>query len=780
MVRRIIDIWTTSCLRYRKTVLVAVAGITLLAASQLANVHFNNALELWFLEDDPGLVAHQHLIDTFASDELIVVGLEAPDVFTPEVLERVDRLTHEIEKAPHVEKVFSLTNIESIRGVGDSLEVGKLIDMPVDPDTLSAIRARALANELYVGNVVSAAGDFTCIIARLPHYVDDFGYKIEAVKAIQAILDREKGVRLYLAGGPPLDEQFYEISDRDSARMSVLMVGLLAIVLWFLLHSVSGVLLPLATVVMSVVWAMGWIGLSGVRANIITTMLPPLLLAVGVAASMHILVEYRNRCAAGAEKSAALSGSFRDLMTPLFLTSVTTAIGMLSLCISRVEGIREFGVFAALGVAGAFVLSVSFVPVVVSFLPAPGPPRHHRLALSAATLERLHRFTLRRGAPILAVSAVLIAVGIAGATRVKTESAFLEYFPDDAPIKIATRRIEKGLAGTVTLEITIDSGEPDGIKDPKMLAAMADFQTWLEQQPHVSSTQSVTQFFKDMRRAFHGNDQREYKLPQTREEAAQYLLLYELDAPDGDIREYASYDYREARISARMDVASSSAALKLVHDTRRYIAEHFPPGVSATPAGIALLYANMEQYILQSLMLGFSIALFAIFLVLSMQTRSFVLGGIAMIPNVVPIVMCLGIMGFAGIHLDSMTAMVASVSIGLAVDDTIHFITRVRQHSQAGRDVVGALRGATLDVGRAIIYTSITLVLGFGVNLIATFVGIVYFGLLCLLTVVFALLADLFLLPVVLRWHGGAGTMAAPVADTTLAEGPVSSAGTGG
>ncbi len=759
MSERIANTWGRFCLRYRKTVLAIILGITAVAAVQLQDVRFDNALEIWFLDDDPALLAHRRLIDTFTSDELVVIGFEAPDVFDPEVLALIDRVTRAVEEAPHVEKVFSLTNIESITGRDDMIEVGDLVEFPIDPAELPGLRERTLANDLYVGNVVSADGGFACIIARLPHYTDNFDYKVEAISAIRLILESEPDTHFYFAGGPVFDERFFYLSERDSMVTSGVMIALLVTTLWLLTRSVTGVVLPLTTVVLATIWAIGWIALAGVKVNFVTTMLPPLMLAVGIAGSMHVMVDYGNRLAAGQEKIAALRDVYRELTGPLFLTTLTTAIGMMSLTISRVQGIREFGAFAALGVVGAFLLSITFVPVILSYLP-PLRRKHGpsgAVAMSGRSLARLHEFTLKRGPAIVVVSILIVAVSIAGASRVKAESAFLEMFKESEQVRIDTHKFEEELSGTFTIDVMVDSGRADGIKEPEAIRALDGLESFLQSQSDISSTQSVADYFKDLRRAFFNNDQSQYRLPETREEAAQYLLLYEMDAPDGDIREYVTFDYSQARVTGRVDLNSSAAATRTVNATRQYIAENFPDSLDATVAGVALLYTNMEDYIRESLIRGFSLALIAIFAVLCIQLRSVTLGAIAMIPNLSPIIVCLGVMGFAGIHLDSMTTMVASISIGLAVDDSIHFLSRIRHHIDKGQEINAALHDSTIEIGRALVYTSICLCAGFGVMMAGSFVGMIYFGMLSMLTIAVALIADLLLLPVVLRWTRGAG-----------------------
>jgi predicted RND superfamily exporter protein len=754
--------------------LLLIVAISALAVSAAPRLEFDNALENWFVTGDPALAAHDRLIDTFSSDDTIVIGYAAPDVFAPEVLEFIDELSAAVETAPHVEKVFSLTTIESIAGNGETLEVGKLFEFPVDPEKAAATRERVLANELYVGNVVSKAGDYTALVARLPHIKGDFNYKIESVKAVEEILDRYPDREFDYSGAPVMDERFYALSEEDSATTSTLMVIFLVGTLWFLMRSTAGVLLPIATVVLALSWTLGWLALSGFQANVMTTMLPAVVLAVGVADSMHILVDYRNRFVTGDEdKMEVLRDVYRDLFGPLYLTSLTTAIGMMSLSISRVLGVRLFGWCAAAGVAGAFFLSITLVPIVLSYLPAPRARTDSRRRVrESKALEAIHRVTIERPKTVAAVFGVMLVAGLIGAAQVETESAFMEQFPDDAPVKIATERMEEALAGSVTLEVMVDSGQEGGIKEPATLAALDDMAAFLETDPAIQSAQSIVDYFKDLRRAFHDNDQGEYRLPETREEAAQYLLLYEMDAPDGDIKDFLTFDYGEARLSARMSVRSSKEATALVDSFNEYVANELPEGLRAISTGLIVLYANMERYIRESMIRGFTFAVIAVYFVMSIQVRSPVLGAIAMIPNIVPVIMCLGIMGFFGIPLDSMTAMVASISIGLAVDDSIHYISRIRQRLRAGETMQEALYDATIEVGRALIFTSITLSFGFGVLLLAHFTGMFWFGLLCLLTIVFALAADLLLLPVVLMWYDGGrrgvtvfGDAEEPVAD---------------
>jgi hypothetical protein len=309
------------------------------------------------------------------------------------------------------------------------------------------------------------------------------------------------------------------------------------------------------------------------------------------------------------------------------------------------------------------------------------------------------------------------------------------------------------MAGTLTLNVLVDSGRDGGVKEPALLAKLAELERFLEAQPNVTAAESVTAYFKDLRRAFYDNDPSEYRLPETREEAAQYLLLYELGAPDGDLHDLVTSDYRKTRVVARVRLESSNASAALVTATQAWLTKNFPSDAETTVTGLLAMYADMENYIRDSLVQGFSSALACIFVVFCIQMRSLMLGSLVMIANSMSILVTLGVMGLFGIRLDSMTAMVASIAIGLADDDSIHFVSRVRLKLDRGIPAVTALRESLVEVGRALVYSSLALSAGFAVMLASGFVAAIYFGLLTMLTIAVSLVSDLVLLPVLLRWY---------------------------
>jgi predicted RND superfamily exporter protein len=467
-----------------------------------------------------------------------------------------------------------------------------------------------------------------------------------------------------------------------------------------------------------------------------------------------VLVEYQSRCRRDEAKIDTLVAVYRELLGPLFLASVTTVIGMLSLTVSRVQGIREFGAFAGLGVVAAFVWTATFLPIALSYLPAPvsRPQQGSSSTSSARTLVWLHRLTMRHPRAIIAVAAVAVALAGVASSQIRAESTFVKIFKQSNPVRLATERIQDVFGGTVTMDVLIDTRREDGVTDSTAVLAIADLEAFLRAQPDVTSTQSLAGYLKALRRAVFDNDAGEYRLPRTREEAAQYLLLYDMEAPDGEIRDLVTLDHRQTRVTARVKMESSKTAVALVERTRQYLRAHFPGDIDAEVSGVIVLIGHMHEYIRNSLVQGFGSAFVLIFAVFCLQMRSVRLGAIVMSANLAPVMLTLGYMGATGIRLDAMTALVASVAIGLTDDASIHFVSRVRSRLSSGCEIDAALHEALVEVGRALVFSGLTLCAGFAVLLSASFSGAVYFGWLTMMTIALALASDLILLPALLRW----------------------------
>jgi predicted RND superfamily exporter protein len=436
----------------------------------------------------------------------------------------------------------------------------------------------------------------------------------------------------------------------------------------------------------------------------------------------------------------------RKMLRPCLFTTLSTGAGFLSFLSSEIPIVRLTGLFAAVGIGLAFVLTVLVLPAALSFLRAPRVTAGRQAqGVLVRTLKRLGPWTARHPRAILACSVVTVGIGLLGITQLSTETTNLLLLKDGHPLRASYDFIERNLTGLSNLEVIVE-GERDALRTPALLEKLDRLSAKIAQEPGLTKTISLVDYVKEINRALHGDDPEYYKIPDTARAVAQSLLLYEFAGGD-ELRDYVSGDYSAGRLTALFRTMSSreSAALQArVLDYARQL--ELPIKVTGT---IALLEA-MEQKVTISQVRSLGIALLLIAGLMALLLRSWRLGLLSLVPNALPILLMFAVMGFAGIPLDAATSIVAGLALGIAVDDTIHYLTRFRRELRQAKSYREALIRTTRTVGRAIVFTSVILFAGFSVLLLGTFKGTIYFGLLIGLAMAFALVGDLVLLPALL------------------------------
>jgi predicted RND superfamily exporter protein len=518
----------------------------------------------------------------------------------------------------------------------------------------------------------------------------------------------------------------------------------------------------------------GFIALLGWKLDLAFTSAPTLLTAIGVAHSVHILSEFRARFAALGDRRDALVATFALIGTPCMLTSVTTAVGFLAMSFVPIKGIAHMAVYNAFGVLAAFLLSFTLLVAFLSFgrrAPrriAPGdtmPPIHGRWM--RAGLLGVARFVMRRRVPILVAFGAVFALSIAGIARLTVDSNWLEDFSDDMPIKAVTQRVDAVMGGVTNLILLFDGGAPDAVKEPAVLRDIERVQRWADARPHlVRKSYSLVDILKDLNQSFHAEDPAWFRLPESRDLVAQYLLLYET-AGGGESDEYVSSDYRRSSLELRLRLAMTGETAALVRDLEAELAARPLEASTLSLTGIGALWLKLLDYIVGSQIQAFLVAFSAIAVLMCLLFWSVRTGAISMMPNLSPVLLILGVMGWLGIPLDYNKVSIAAVAMGIAVDDTIHLVSRYRHEFQRLGRYDEALLAAMLGVGRALIVTSVALVLGFLVLVLSLLDSQATFGILLAATITTALVADFLLMPaLVLTVHPfgpeGAGTQASP------------------
>jgi predicted RND superfamily exporter protein len=759
---------------------VVALSLLLLAGSVglASRAKVDSSYEAYFDPGDPAYRAYEQFRSDFGSDEVSYILYEAPGFeFGPwnlEVMRRIVQLTQALEdEVPFVYEVRSLANAELMVGEEDGIEIRELRDhFPDTQEELLELREQYLAKPMFVGGILSADANYGAIVIEMDRSSTD---PLEEIRldpnggdgldnlypqvtdaAIDEILARPEyaGIRFDHSGDVPLNAIYNRVIADESALLGGITAAVVALILLFFFRSLVGVLAPTIVVQISVLAAVAFIVVMGWKLDLSFSGMPTLLTAIGVATSVHILSEFRARFAQLGDRRKALVETLYLVGTPCLLTSVTTAVGFASMSFVPIKSIAHMGVYSAFGVIAAFFLSLTLLLAMLSF--GRREPRHPRSGMPPAGsrggrfvragLAATARFVERRRVAILAAFAAVFVFSLSGIGRLAIDSNWLDDFSDKLPLKASTIRIDEVMGGVANLVLLFDGGEADAIKEPAVLGEVARIQEWANAQDLVRKSYSIADIVKDLNQTFHAGDPAFHRLPETRELIAQYLILYE-SAGGAEADEYVSSDYRRAQLELRLRLSMTSETVALVRGLDEELAARPLQASSMSMTGIGALWLKLLDYIVTSQIQGFAIAFSIIALLMCGLFRSVKTGFIAMLPNLSPVLLTLGVMGWLDIPLDYNKVSIAAVAMGIAVDDTIHLISRYRHEFQRCADYGEALRASLLDVGRAVVITSVALVAGFLVLLGSVFDSQATQGLLLATTIVAALVADLLLTP---------------------------------
>ncbi|MBC8292761.1 MAG: MMPL family transporter [Proteobacteria bacterium] len=726
--------WFKFVTRYPWLVLAVALVVSAGSLAAVADLRVNNDPETWLTANSAALAAYQEYKQDFDNDEYLVVGYAHPEgVLSESALDMAERLTEAFEQLDGVLRVTSLANVEDIRSDGDLLSVGPLVVRPLDDQQQEKLLKRLATDPLFARSLASADGQVGAMTLKIkPMPEGDYQPRVILTRRMKELTDQEDG-EFHLTGAVQFDLAMYEAMERDDQVLLPVMLVIFSVLLGSLFRTWSGVLLPTLTVGVSVLWTFATLALTGFTLNVMTAGLAIVLLGIGVADSVHYLTEYQEELLAGSKREDAIVGAGMAVFTPCLFTSVTTALGFLGLLVIEVQPIMEFGLFAAVGSLYAFVATITIVPAAIRLLPEP-----RRLVAASQQghsryLRALFGLVSRQRAPLLAVSVLFLVAGLGGLPRVETEANWYEYLAPENPTRIATDFVEDNIGGVYTLELLVSPGPeladtPEPMKEPGVLRAMNEAWRGLLADPGVESALSPVQFVEVMNRTMHEGDQEWLRLPERRDQVSQLLLMYEMDAPDGDMYQYMNFDFTRARVTGRARISEASNDQALVARVRA-LADSID-GARVEPTGIVMLFSDIEHHMIRGMVLGFSVALMAVSVMMVLVLRSLRLGLLAMIPAILPLSFVLGMTGWASRPLGPMAVMMANVALGVAVDNAIHLLTRYRRLRASGKEVATAIEESVTVVGRPVLYTAIVLCMSFVVLGFSDMVPTRAFGLL--------------------------------------------------
>ncbi|WP_088329792.1 MMPL family transporter [Lacimicrobium sp. SS2-24] len=734
---------------------VLLVGILFIAGAGIGakNLYFRGDYKVYFQPDNPQLLDFEKMQEEFSKNESATIIISPPQgsVFNPQTLRLIYELTDEAWQTPYSTRVDSLANFQHTWAEGDDLIVEDLILDPdnLDSDAIDKIEQVSLQEPNLVNKIIAPDGKASVINITVNMPEKD---KTAAVKEVadwvralsESYQQQYPGHQFYHTGIVYMNEAFAVEAQKDAETLVPLMLLAILAVLWFLLRSFTGTLATLLVIVTTIVATMGLTGWSGIFLSTATVNAPTLIMTLAVADCVHVISSMLFALRQGKNKAEALHYSMDINLMPIFITSATTAIGFLTMNFSNVPILADLGNVSALGVMLAFVFSVTLLPALLMVLPMRVTRQQEH---KGRGIEVFGEWVIRHHRRLLPVTFVIAAIAVAASFHNRVNDVAVEYFDHSTAFRQSADFQEQHLSGMSTVDFALFTGEPSALNDPQVLQAVEDFSQWLREQPEVDHVNTIADTFKRLNKNMHGDDQQYYRLPDSQQLAAQYLLLYEMSLPYGlDLNNQVNLDKSATRIMATMENLGSKEFTAFEQRATQWMAER-APALTVTAASPALMFAHIGELNMDSMLKGTLLALVLISGLLVFALRSWRMGVISLIPNLLPAGIGFGIWGLLSGNINLGLSVVLSMALGIIVDDTVHFLSKYRLARGEGKTAEEGVRYAFASVGRALWVTTLVLVIGFSVLSLSSFALNADMGLLTGIIILMALAVDFLFLP---------------------------------
>ena len=754
---------------------IVLGAIVLAPRAQIQTI--DNDLTAWFSVDDPVYRDYVRFREEFGGTRTVIIAIQAPSrerLFSAEGFAFLDKVSGDIERVEAVRRVSGLataTVVDALPSSGPDddggLDVRRLLD-DLEQSSPDAVGQRALDDELFRGDLISEDGTVTALILFFDEdRIDDIRARVLA--EVRRIVDTQlpAGFTAHYNGSLEITEWYNRVTLDNQVRFTPPILALTLLALFVMFRSVKKTLLTFAAILVSLLWTLGLYDLLGFSYNVLSSMIVPLVVVLAIADDVHILQHY------GIERrhltrEQAFVGTIRNLFAPLLGASATTALGMLSLATSQVVAVREFGMGSAVGVMVDFAISLVLVPTMLGWIKTePVVPPQETWFLEP--LRRVAMFSTRHARAVMGVVAVLVALAGWGMSNLRVDTNHINFFRPDHELYKSAQVIDTQLSGIYTFQVFLE-GAPESMQQPDVLQRMDRLGTELKALPFVKKVTSLADYVKRVHRELNDGRADAYVVPGTPAEIAQELLVFGLgDEGRTELERIAASDFSRAQVTVKLASMSSDLVFRQVAAAERLAREIFAgSGVTVTVTGSGRLFSTLDHYLVRSQISSFATAFVTVFAVIFLVFRSWRFGLLSIAPNLVPVLAVFGVMGWLGISLNVATVMVASVALGVVDDDTIHFISRYRRETRNGATTDEAIETATIHEGRAALTTAIVNSCAFAVLALSEYRPSAWFGGLLALTMIVAFLAEVFILPAMIKLFpglfGAERVHAAPVA----------------
>ncbi|MDY6935440.1 MAG: MMPL family transporter [Spirochaetota bacterium] len=761
---RLIDL----IIKQSKYVLISVILISIPFGYFYTKQRFSNHVDIYFNQDDPDLIAYRKFQEIYGNEEQVVIVFKDRDIFTKKNIEIIRMISNEIKDIKGIQRLFSITEAEESIGIEDTISFTKIIpEDGLDKQKLNSARQRVLDNKLLVHNLISIDGTTTAIIIEIES-TEDSKSKRELLKNIKNCANNIAGdsFDLRFSGPPYVEDSINALSERDYIIFTPIILLIIFSIIALMLKKISLSILCQLNLGLIGIWAIGFFTLCNESMNMVTTIIAPVLLAISVADAIHLLSHYREmHVIKGNDYTTSVTNAAKSIWLPCLFTSLTTGIGFLSFITATVRPVKIVGIFTSIGIMMAFFMTFTFLPSTLilfkrRFEKNNSNETNHRMmstsskqlmdppsreSLFTNILLKFGGFTITNYKAIIVFFVLILIIAVIGITRLRFETNIDTYLPDGNKIKSDIKFIEENLGGNIPHVILVKAkSEEFDFTHPHSLKLIEEIQNDLMRDiKHFSISFSIADYFKEIHRAFNNNKEEYYRIPEKQIDIIDYYELADIEVLDRII----SPDYREARISFQSKGSSNIIAKRNYKFVNNYMKRKTGENYSYNFTGLSPLSLNIADNLQTSQIKSFLYAFVFIFFMMFFVCRNAKLTIISMIPNLFPIILTLGIMGWLNIPLDVTTIMIASVTIGIAVDDTIHYLIWFIRNGSSGMDNRSSILKTYKDVGKPIVITTLVLILGFFVLVLGSIKPTQAFGTLTALSMCFALIGDLFFLP---------------------------------
>lgn len=718
---------------------------------------------IWFAKDHYEIQKLNKFEKTFGNDQSITFGLHNPDgVFNKETLQAIASITEEIWKLPDIIRVESMTNYNFIESTEDEIIIDALLpeDFNFTDENINALREKTMKDEVVPDYYVSNDGTLALLHGYLKPSFDEEPAYAEIVEGADELIKKYKekypNLRLYTLGDASANDAFRRISINDNKVMLPIMFAFIIILMFWMYRTFKSIVIPMILIGITIQVAYGFLGYLDVTYNALLAAIPGILLAICIADSVHILTSKYHYSAEGFNDKQALLMSLTKNMQPTMLTTVSTMISFFSITLTDIQPVSDLGLISGIGTLFAWLFTYFFIGGLYSLLSKGeiSTPCIYRkddtgdedkAIVSKVFAEKAATWVDKYKTPIIVIFALKLMATIAIALTGEVNSDPMKYFGEKVPIRINYDFTSTKMNGMRGIDLVIDSEKEDGVKSPEFLRKVEAYSKWLESEEEITNTKSALDIIMKMHQTLNNDDPKFHSIPDKQETVAEVLFLYQMGLPQGmDLNNQISLDNRKLRYRVIWDIETSKES----EAKSKYIVDKASEfGLNIQTGGNVPIYIQMNTQVVKSFFTSMAMAIGLVSLLLLFVFKDFFLATLAMFPNIIPLTLGAAVMALFGVHIDIGTSIVCSVCLGIAVDDTIHFVSSYKNYRKNGLDAYGAVVETFSITGKALVSTTLLLVVGFGVFIFADFVPNRNFGIFCSIILFYALLTDLLFLP---------------------------------